>query len=72
MTDAIKLMLHYMDGLAYSRAIAEVPAMVMALREQLDFCETERRWAEASDLEKWIARCDALSAILARIDGGAA
>ena len=48
----------------HARAIAEVPAMVMALRE------VERIMPE-DDNERG-ALCDSIRAILSRIDGGAA
>ena len=48
----------------HARAIAEVPAMVMALRE------VERIMPE--DDNERSALCDAIRAILSRIDGGAA
>ena len=40
--------------------------LIDALEESLMWANTERRWAEASDLEAWINRCDRIEAALAK------
>jgi len=58
-----------LDAAANARLIAAAPELLEALRDESEFVEMERRWSEASDLTKWIDRCERLEAIIAKAEG---